>query len=270
LENYGREIGVQIKLKIGVVVPTLCLRPEMLRQSLESIRQISGTYIVLVSPEDKNCQQLLDLGLVDKWVEDSGAGVAEAINTGFRALPTELIFVTWLGDDDQLVAPGIAESLKVLDENPDVVSTFGVCEYIDESGKLFWINAYGQRAVSRLRFGPDRIPQPGSILRRSALQKVGLLDRELKFAFDLDLFIKLSKEGKIAFVPILVSLYRWHPGSISSSSRNASNAEARLVRLRQLPVGLRPISWIWEIPLWLAPRLKSHKFDQLSRAQESR
>jgi GT2 family glycosyltransferase len=275
--NFG-ELPVYMKTKIkelgisnyfGVVVPTLGQRLDLLRESLGSIRQIRGAYIFIVSPDGEFGRRMVDEGLADKWIGDPGLGVAAAINLGFMELPKDLEFVAWLGDDDQLVAEGTLNSLEKLSANNDLVATFGVCEYLSESGELFWVNTYGQSAVSKLRFGPDRIPQPGSIFRRYALEKVGFLDTTLKFAFDLDLFIKLSKIGRVQFVSEVVSRYRWHPGSLSSSGRRASNSEARRVRQAHLPKLARLISWTWEMPMWLASVCLPNRFDTLAAKSKS-
>lgn len=250
--------------QLGVVVPTLGQRPQLLRESLSSIREVLGTYILIVGTDGDLYSRLVAEGLADEWIPDPGSGAAAAINAGFLELPKNLEFVSWLGDDDQLVQQGTASSIDVLSANQDLVATFGVCEYLTEAGKPFWVNNYGQRAVSKLRFGPDRIPQPGSIFRRSALEKVGFLDTRLKYAFDLDLFIKLSKFGRVQFVSEVVSRYRWHPGSLSSSNRRESDSEARMVRQSHLPKLARLVSWIWEMPMWFASIYLPNRFDSLA------
>jgi GT2 family glycosyltransferase len=127
--------------------------------------------------------------------------------------------------------------------------TFGSCEYIDDQGSVVWINCSGQWAVPLLRFGPDLIPQPGALFRRSAFEAVGGLNSEFGWAFDFDLFIRLSKLGDLQFLNQTMAQFRWHPESLSVEHRKHSVAEASKVRISHLPSWIRPISFIWEYPV---------------------
>ena len=100
-----------------------------------------------------------------------------------------------------------------------------------------------------LRFGPDLIPQPGALFRRSSFEAVGGLDSRFGWAFDFDLFIKLSKLGKARFINQTLASFRWHPQSLSVEFRKKSVAEASTVRVNHLPKALRPISFLWELPV---------------------
>ncbi|MBW8870871.1 MAG: hypothetical protein JF618_01400, partial [Leifsonia sp.] len=52
---------------------------------------------------------------------------------------------------------------------------YGGCDYIDENGAKVWQNNSGPWAAPLLRIGPDLVPQPGSLFRRSAVEEVGEL-----------------------------------------------------------------------------------------------
>lgn len=111
------------------------------------------------------------------------------------------------------------------------------------------MNKSGKFAVPLLRFGPQLIPQPGSLFLRVAFNAVGALDPNYKQAFDLDLLIKLSKIGKIQYIPVQLSSFRWHNESLSVGNRKTSTTEAKLIRQLALPKPIRRISALWEIPL---------------------
>ena len=100
-----------------------------------------------------------------------------------------------------------------------------------------------------LRFGPDLIPQPGALFRRSTFNAVGGLKTNLGWAFDFDLFLRFSKAGKLHYISQTLALFRWHPESLSVEHRKSSVAEASQVRVSHLPAFLRTISFIWEYPV---------------------
>jgi hypothetical protein len=158
-------------------------------------------------------------------------------------------YTNWLGDDDLLIAGSLKNSAQVLDSDPNVVMTFGACEYIDSNGKSVWENRSGQWAVPLLRFGPDLVPQPGALFRRSAFETIGGLNVNLGWAFDFDLFIRMSKIGMLKYLNQTLAQFRWHPESLSVEHRKKSVAEASKVRVAHLPALLRPISFIWEYPV---------------------
>jgi len=235
--------------RVGIVVPTLGTRPEYLLQCLRSIRTAGQAHILLVAPADYQPEDLVEAGLIDEKVDDPRIGLPEAINAGIRALPTEIEFVNWLGDDDLLAKDSISLSEKFLSENPETVMVFGACDYIDSEGTVIWKNKSGPWTVPLLRFGPDLIPQPGALFRRASFERVGGLKAQFNWAFDFDLFIALSKIGKFKHLGVTLACFRWHPESLSVEHRKMSVDEASAVRVGHLPIWLRPASILWEYPV---------------------
>ena len=235
--------------RVGIVVPTLGNRPDYLDKCLRSIRSAGDVHILLVGPSTLDAVALQSDSLIDSFVLDEGGGLASAINQGINALPPSVEYVNWLGDDDILKSESLATSSEALDSKSNVVMTYGSCEYIDDQGSVVWINRSGQWAAPLLRFGPDLIPQPGALFRRSGFETVGGLNSELGWAFDFDLFIRLSKLGKLQFLNQTMAQFRWHPDSLSVEHRKHSVAEASKVRISHLPSWLRPVSFIWEYPV---------------------
>ena len=139
---------------------------------------------------------------------------------------------------------------------PDCVASFGQCQYIDADGLPIWLNRSGRWVVPLMQFGPQLLPQPGSLFDRAGFERVGGLDESLKWAFDLDLFLKLRRHGRLEFVDAPLAEFRWHQGSLSVGSRSGSVNEASLVRRRHLPLALRQVSELWE-PLLRAVILRA-------------
>jgi GT2 family glycosyltransferase len=235
--------------RVGIVVPTLGRRNDYLTECLGSVRAAGDAYVCIVAPDEFDASPFIQVGLADQFVTDPGSGLAAAINLGFSMLPNQIEFVNWLGDDDILHKGSIPTCIDVLDVNPDVVLVYGSCDYIDGAGKIIWKNETGYWASKILRFGPDLIPQPGSLFRRSAFNAVGGLNGKYDWAFDFDLLIKLKGIGKLKYTPKTLASFRWHPESLSVEFRQKSVAEASRVRISHLPMFLRPISWLWEYPV---------------------
>jgi len=235
--------------RVGIVVPTLGKRPDYLKQCLESIRAAGDAHVCLVAPKDFDHQRFIAAGFAQQFVLDPGQGLSGAINAGIEQLPKEILYVNWLGDDDLLAPGSLSEASGVLDKELGTVLVYGSCDYVDPTGKVVWKNASGQWASALLHFGPDLIPQPGSLFRRAAFESVGGLSHSYDWAFDFDLLLKLKKIGKLRFLNQTLASFRWHPESLSVEYRTMSVAEASKVRVSHLPALLRPIACAWEYPV---------------------
>jgi GT2 family glycosyltransferase len=236
---------------VGVVVPTIGERPQYLESTLKSIREAGESYIVLVGRRGFDGSSFQKTGLVDLYVDEDETSVPLKINQGFRALPENIEYITWIGDDD-LLSPGALETaVKALNKPEKPVLVFGHCQYIDSEGKDVLVKRSGSWAVPLLRFGPQLIPQPSAFFRRDAFERVGGLSDKFQFAFDFDLFLKLSKSGKAVFVDQILSSHRWHKTSLTYSRRWESVIEASQVRTSMLAPTLRLVSFIWEVPVVL-------------------
>ncbi len=234
---------------VGVVVPTIGERPQYLDITLKSIREAGNSYIVLIGRKGFDSTSYQKAGLVDLYIDELEASVPNKINQGFRALPESIEYITWIGDDDLLARGSLSIALDVLVQPEKPVLVFGHCQYIDSEGNDVLVKRTGSWAVPLLRFGPQLIPQPSAVFRRDAFEKVGGLSGKFEFAFDFDLFLKLSKFGKAVFVDQILSSHRWHATSLTYSRRWDSVKEASAVRVSNLPLVTRVLSPLWEIPV---------------------
>ncbi len=244
--------------RTGVVVPTLGERPEYLEQSLRSIRDSGDSWILIVAPARFDASDLIARGLADAKVDETGRSLPAAIEQGFAALPEEIEFMSWLGDDDLLRGDSLRITSEYLATHPRTAAVYGRCDYIDENNNLVWHNRSGAWAAPLLRVGPDLIPQPGSLFRRESYRRTNGLRTDLGWAFDMDIFLQLASVGRLSYVPRTLAAFRWHTESLSVAQRGRSVAEASQVRREHLPKAIRPISVLWEGPVrWATHRAGS-------------
>lgn len=232
--------------RVGIVVPTLGTRLDLLKDCLQSIRGAGECFICVVVPRAINLADEIDHSFCDLIISDPGRGLAEAINFGIASLPDSVEFCNWLGDDDLLEPMSLDESVKVLEKSMKTVLVYGNCTYIDSTGKKLWKNSAGAIASFVLRFGPCLVPQPGSLFRRRAFDQVGRLNPDYGWAFDYDLFIRLSNIGKINYMNRDTASFRWHLDSLTVSQRKNSVDEASRVRKSNYSYCQKVFSPIWE------------------------
>lgn len=233
-----------------VVLPTLGDRIDTLRETLESVKaqrvDVSLT-LVVVAPASATEARALAAEYDAVLVDDPKTGISEAINRGLAAR-TEERFYAWVGDDDLFRPHGLATLVDLLERRDDAVLAFGGCDYIDPDGRTIGVSNAGRLALFLLPWGPDLIPHPGTMVRLDALEAIGGFDAELTFAMDLDAFLKLRPFGRFIWTRQSVSAFRWHPDSLTVSNRRRSSTESELVKRRQLPAWVRPLSPLWAVP----------------------
>jgi GT2 family glycosyltransferase len=252
--------------EIGIVVPTLGTRPEYLAQCLKSIRGAGTALIHIVMPISVPLPPEITTDLYDKVIADPGTGLAAAIHTGLITFPEPVRFINWLGDDDLLKPGSLDITSNALRDASGVVLAYGGCDYINSENQVIFTNKSGKYAVPLMRFGPQLIPQPGSLFRRDAYEKIGGLNSEFKWAFDLELLIRLSEVGRFKFLNQTLASFRWHEDSLSVGGRDGSVREASRIRKQFLPTWLKPVSELWELPMRSAIKYAGTK---VSRRRQS-
>lgn len=252
--------------EVLIVVPTLGQRPRFLEQTLASIRdQAIAADIVIVGPTGLQDLQDLSSEFGADLVEDPGS-LPAAIEAGVLAAQEQHAFVTWLNDDDLLTKGSLEATSAALRRTPSAVLAYGACEYIDVSGTLLWTSKAGRWAQRLLSWGPDLVPQPGMLVRRTAWEAAGGLDSGLRFAFDLDLLLRLRSQGEFVDVGSVVSQFRWHASSLTVGDRTTSLNESESVKRRYLSPSARRWAWLWEKPVRGATRVAAARVTRRARS----
>ncbi len=247
--------------RILVVLPTLGERLDELSETLAAVdreRESVDLTLVVVLPAAATQAQELARAHGAVIVHDPGLGMSAANNAGIAAATDERYYC-WIGDDDLFRPGGLRILRDMLDAKPDAVVAYGACDYIDPDGRTVWTSRAGRIAQWLLPWGPDLIPHPGSMFRIDALQAVGLYDTQLKYAMDLDVYLKLRKLGPFLSTTERVSAFRWHPGSLTVASRENSGNESMRVKVRHLPPALRRISPLWNVPVQWAANVAANR-----------
>ena len=227
--------------RIGVVVPTLFSRSDYLRQSLEAIQKAGDAYVILMGPNvEANSKDYK--GLFDQLIEEPKTGtLSEKLSFALSSFPENIDLITWIGDDDLLASGSLDFIEKEFRNGEELYLIYGACDYIDSSGNKIGQNQSGPWAMALAKVGPFLAPQPGSLFRRQAFEAIGGLDSRLNLAFDFDIFLGLSRNGKAKYMNKTFASFRWHEDSLSVGQRKTSVKEASIVRNKHASLFLRPL-----------------------------
>lgn len=222
-----------------------------IRDAIESVlaqtRPVDETVVVEDGTDDGTAaivDEYADRGV--RYIHQENQGCAGARNTGIRA--TTGTYVAVLDADDVWLPEKTAQQLAVMAGEPNVVIAAGnkIWWDIDEDTRRpFYYSERERAAVKREIFVNNPIGNPSmTLIRRAALDQVGLFDPEATYGDDWECWMRLLEVGDAAFHKEPVIVYRWHSSNISQR-----NQVERMAFLKALAV-----RWIWQAaPRWYRP-----------------
>jgi glycosyltransferase involved in cell wall biosynthesis len=169
------------------------------------------------------------------------AGVADAVNGGF--LKSHGYIFAWLSADDTYVTGAIGAAVRHFLSSPDADVIYGEGLWIDDQdtvlGRYPIVTPYNPTALEL----ECCICQPSVFIRREAYQRVGKLNTHLRFAFDYDLWIRLSRGYRFTAVPDCLARSRMHPDSVTLSQRKSVFEEN--IQILKRHYGYVPLGWVY-------------------------
>ena len=173
------------------------------------------------------------------WRSYRDQGQAAAINEGIAQGTAP--FVAWLNSDDWLLPNGLSTLLTALVDNPNAPGAYGrAWNFLEtkQSTTPVWVEPFDERRLALRCI----ISQPATLMRRSAWQAIGGVNKDLHMAMDYDLWWRLFKSfGPLAFVDDYVAINREHADTKTNTKRRLHYQEAMAVVRNHY--GCVPLKW---------------------------
>lgn len=145
-------------------------------------------------------------------------GASSAVNEGLTAARGEL--VAFLDADDEWLPTKLAKQVDALAHNPKAVIATCGCRFVDADGNVF--REFGmpppgtnKAEVWRSLLAATFIAKPCVVARMDALRKAGPFDVNLPVAEDQNMWIRLSMQGEVEFVPEYLTIVHESPRSLT-------------------------------------------------------
>jgi len=156
-------------------------------------------------------------------------GIIATLNKGLKEAIGEIIFRM---DADDVCRPDRFEKQwNYLKKNPDCVAVGSKVLLIDSEGlpicEFIELEQHDKIDSENLKGHGSVITHPTVAMRKSSLMAIGGYRHEYPHAEDLDLFLRLAEEGKLANLPEVLLEYRQHASSIGYSKRAEQLASAK-------------------------------------------
>lgn len=170
-------------------------------------------------------------GIQYRWISEKDNGQTDAINKGIRMSIGEII--AWLNSDDIYFPGSLKKVCDAFTRNPVHDVIYGKAAYIEEGGKT--VGEYPTEPFSRKRLAVSNfICQPSTFFRRTALDRAGYPDVNLRYAMDYELWIRMSDRLQFLYLNEFLASYRLHPESKTISPRHSvDNARETLLVVKR-------------------------------------
>jgi len=223
---------------LGIIIPTLQRRPDMLLGALSSALDSSPSQVVVISPDPPGDYISAHLSEKCLWIVDD-ANLPQSINVAVKRLKPEITHFAWIGDDDSMLPKEVQEIFNECDLGHLLI---GYCHHIDANGELLWVQEprLWRMTTPGLVMFTSPISQPASIISRAAFDKVGGISPEYPLAFDQDLFTRLVLNfGPPNLVKRSFARFRVHNESLSFKNGKAALRESAQIRRSNAPPHLK-------------------------------
>lgn len=184
------------------------------------------------------------------WRSERDGGQAAAIEAGSRLATGEV--VSWLNSDDTYLDPQVvSDVVRLMADGAQIVTGGGW--YLHEDGtreRLIPVHA------DRLDFGTlrvvDWVLQPATFVRRSLFLSCRI-DTSLRYAFDWDLFVQLSK--KAAFVPLDREIAGYRRHETGKTVSGGAERQRELLEVTRRWNGRRSVHYMVLFPVVIGHRI---------------
>jgi glycosyltransferase involved in cell wall biosynthesis len=208
---------------ISIVTP--CLNAAgTIEEALESVRSQDYPgieHVVVDGGSTDGTLEILERADGIRFVSESDRGRSDAANKGVSLTSGEV--VAWLNADDRYEPGALRAVGEALAAAPDAAWATGYCRIIGAEGrelrravtayKNFLLRHYSFRLYLTQNFVSD----PATFVRRSVLDRVGLLDECYRMSHDYDLWLRVARVSDPVILRRYLSSFRMVEGTLSMS-----------------------------------------------------
>lgn len=162
-----------------------------------------------------------------RLLRDVKGGISRAMNAGIEAATGE--FVAHLHSDDYYASEEVLARVAARLAASGRDWLFGSIAVLKD-GAVTPPPPLRPFSYFALASGKAFIPHPAVFVRRALFARAGAFDPQLKYAMDIDLWLRLAALSAPATLDRPLAVFRDHPGSVSSANKVKAREEEFRVR----------------------------------------
>jgi glycosyltransferase involved in cell wall biosynthesis len=205
-------------LSISIVTPTLNAA-NFLRSCLGSVHAQhfeNLEHIVVDGGSVDGTAEIAKAAQEVTYIELRGSNQSRAINAGLQAASGDVL--AWLNADDEYAEGTLRLVAERFGAEPDLDALYGDCDVVDVNNRTLWRETPGPYDFKQLLRKGNYIAQPSVFIRRRVFERLGYLDESFECGMDYELWLRMH-DNRVAYVPRVLALYRWHPASKTAISQ---------------------------------------------------
>ena len=223
--------------KVSVIIPAYnCER--FIGETIKSV--LSQTYqdfeVLVIDDGSEDKTQEIVKGINDPKIvyihHEENSGVSVARNNAITKSRGE--YIALLDHDDLWLPEKLERQVPILESDPKVGLVYSDCYIIDLNGHILGRN-FQDHHPHRGEVFPDLfldnfIPCLTVLIRKDALDRVGLFNPEFSIAEEYDLFLRIAEVYKVDFVDLPLAKYRLHETNFSKNEVRANEEADTVIR----------------------------------------
>jgi glycosyltransferase involved in cell wall biosynthesis len=161
---------------------------------------------------------------ISYWVSEPDAGQTDAINKGL--LKTDGDYLGWINSDDVYVKGAFTKVISAFEQNPESILVHGNRILMDAEDRVFGCSPLPAFDPNKTSF---IVCSETTFWTRRAMKECGPLNKDLKFAMDLEFFCRLYLKGSFTKLDDYLGYFRCHDESKSSTIWHVAEEESSRV-----------------------------------------
>jgi len=236
-----------LKNHITVVIP--CYNhaqylPDAIASVLQQTRAASEIIVVDDGSTDDTAKVAASFGDAICYLYQPNGGLSAARNTGIRAAGGDYI---GLLDSDDLWLPDYLSVLgAMLDDEPRLGAVYGGSQFVDAGARPLSqtvTKTYPPEALHSVLVRGAFFPPSAVVMRKTALEQVGLFDTGLRACEDWDMWLRISAQFPFGGSSRVLALYRMHGNNMTADLSRMQESHHRVVAKHFGPDDGDPALW---------------------------
>ena len=220
---------------VSIIVPTYN-RASFLSECIDSVLAQSYPNWELIIVDDGSTDQsksIIESYLTDERIryhyqENQGQSVARSVAIDQACGE----YIAFLDSDNMWLPNRLAMGLKAFDQDSSIGVSYGDIITINEQGDELSkenMTRHSGRIVDRLLMD-NFVSMNTTLTKKTAIDQVGGMNRNIKRADDYDLWLRLSGQFKFKYIPEFMAYYRVMENQISSNKDGRFQSNEKIIK----------------------------------------
>lgn len=154
------------------------------------------------------------------WLSHSNRGEAATVNIGFEMAHGDYIFI--ISADDPILPGLFKTAVEFMEQRPELLVAYPRWQEIDPKSNVLYEFPTYEYSYTKMLTSFNCLPNTGTIIRRRAIELVGGRNPNLRWALDIDFWMRIGLHGPMARIPELLASHRIHPASKTQTEKGVA------------------------------------------------